>query len=288
MSKSAQVFVFFVVVVPFVALGLAVWLWLSRGLDSFYLWLFLGRYLATGFGITVGFHRLFTHRSFETTKVIRFLLAVLGSMSVQGPIIQWVAAHRRHHEHSDKEGDPHSPNLHAKGLWGFLGGLWHAHTGWLFTFPAQKYQRYANDLVKDRMINRISRLFPLWVVLGLVIPAAIGGLVSSTWQGVGLGFLWGGLVGVFFVHHVTWSVNSVCHLWGTRPHETTDKSRNNPIFAPLAWGEGAHNTHHAFPQSARHGFRWWEFDSSYLIIKLLAYLKLAWDIKLPRQATPPN
>jgi stearoyl-CoA desaturase (delta-9 desaturase) len=238
-------------------------------------------YHVTGLGVTVGYHRLFTHRSFETVWPIRLALGILGSMAVQGPLLKWVAVHRRHHQHSDEVGDPHSPHLHGPGFFAMLRGLVHAHTGWLFSPDFAGMERYVRDLSSDRMLLAISKLFPLWVLIGLLIPAALGGLLTLTWYGVLAGFIWGGLVRIFLVHHMTWSINSVCHLWGGRPFRSQDHSRNNLIFGIIGFGEGWHNNHHAFPTSARHGLRWWQIDMTYLIIRTLKAVKLAWKVRLP-------
>jgi stearoyl-CoA desaturase (Delta-9 desaturase) len=184
-----------------------------------------GMYLLTALGITVGFHRLFTHKSFETNAVVRFVLAALGSMAVQGSVLNWVAQHRRHHRYSDTPDDPHSPQHGGRGLLGRLRGFWHAHIGWAFAPDPAGLDRYVPDLRKLASVRVASALFPLWLVLGLAIPAAVGGILSGTWEGALFGLIWGGLVRVFLVHHVTWSVNSVCHLWGTRPYPEKDRSR---------------------------------------------------------------
>lgn len=269
------------VVIPFAGFVVALVLLWGIAVNWLHLTLLGTFYLLCGFGITVGFHRLFTHRSFATVRPVQWALAILGSMAVQGPLLKWVAQHRKHHQLSDAEGDPHSPHLYGTKWWQILRGLWHAHTGWLFDPDPPDLPRYVGDLRKDRSLCLISRLFVLWVVLGLVLPAALGGLLTGSWTGVLLGFLWGGLARVFLVHHVTWSINSVCHLWGTRPFRNDDESRNNFIFGVLAMGEGWHNNHHAFPTSARHGLRWWELDGSYLVIRLLGMLHLAWNIRVP-------
>jgi stearoyl-CoA desaturase (Delta-9 desaturase) len=267
------------VIIPFLGLVAAaalLWGWGFRWLE---LGLLLGMYVLTALGITVGFHRLFTHKSFETNRVVQLILAVLGSMAVQGPLLQWVAQHRRHHQHSDQHKDPHSPHLHCKGMLGLLRGLWHAHLGWCFEPDAPDLGRYVKDLRQSRLLRAVSALFPLWVVVGLLAPAVVGGLLTWSWTGAVLGLVWGGLARVFLVHHVTWSVNSVCHLWGGRPYQTGDHSRNNFVFGVLAMGEGWHNNHHAFPTSARHGLRWWQLDMSYWFIRGLALLGLAWKIR---------
>jgi stearoyl-CoA desaturase (Delta-9 desaturase) len=243
--------------------------------------LLAGMYALSAVGITVGFHRLFTHKSFETHGVVRFVLAALGSMAVQGSVLRWVAQHRRHHQHSDTEHDPHSPHRYGSGLLGRVRGFFHAHVGWAFLPDPAGVDRYVADLRKSAAMRVASALFPLWIVLGLVVPAVVGGLVTGTWAGALFGLVWGGLVRVFLVHHVTWSVNSAGHLWGTRPFKSDDHSRNNLLLGVLALGEGWHNSHHAFPTSARHGLRWWQPDASYYLIRLLALLGLAWNVKLP-------
>jgi stearoyl-CoA desaturase (delta-9 desaturase) len=244
--------------------------------------LLLGMYVLTGLGITVGFHRLFTHKSFETIWPVRFALAVLGSMAIQGPVLRWVALHRRHHQHSDTPDDPHSPHQSGKGFRGFVRGFWHAHVGWAFRRAPKDLDRYVKDLHQSRTIRLVNTLFPLWIFLGLAIPAILGGVLSGSWAGVLLGFIWGGLMRIFLVHHVTWSVNSVCHLWGRQPYPERDHSRNNFLVGILALGEGWHNNHHAFPTSARHGLRWWQFDLSYYFIQMLALTGLAWKVRRPR------
>lgn len=269
------------VVLPFAGLVVAATLLWGWGFGWVELVLLLVMYFLTALGITVGFHRLFTHRSFEANRIVQFALVVLGSMAAQGPLLKWVAVHRRHHQHSDGHHDPHSPHGHGGGLVGMLQGIWHSHMGWLFRPEFADLARYTSDLYRDALMRVTSALFPLWLVLGLVLPAAVGGILTGTWTGVLLGLLWGGLVRIFLVHHVTWSVNSVCHLWGRRPYPNNDQSRNNLVFGYLALGEGWHNNHHAFPTSARHGLRWWQFDLSYCFIWMMARLGLARNVKLP-------
>jgi stearoyl-CoA desaturase (delta-9 desaturase) len=242
-------------------------------------------YLLTGFGITIGYHRLFTHRSFSAPAPVRLLLAIFGSMAIEGPVLTWVAEHRLHHQHSDHESDPHSPHLHGGGFSGLLKGLWHSHMGWLFAPEAADLPRYVGDLQKDRVVTFADRWFILWAAIGVFAPAVLVGLITFSWGGLLMGFLWAGLARVFLVHHITWSINSVCHLWGRQPFRSRDESRNNAVFGVLAMGEGWHNNHHAFPTSARHGLRWWELDASYGIICLMGTLGLASDIKVPDQET---
>jgi stearoyl-CoA desaturase (Delta-9 desaturase) len=271
------------VIVPLAGLAAAIMMLWGVAFNWLYLGLLVGMYVTTGLGITIGYHRLFTHRAFRTSKPVEVTLAVLGSMAVEGPLLKWVATHRRHHQHSDDHGDPHSPHTHGESVIGFFKGLWHAHLGWIFAPEHRGLARYASDLRKDRALRFVSRGFPWWVVLGLAIPAALGGLFTMSWMGVFLGFVWGGLVRVCVLHHVTWSVNSVCHLWGTRPYRTGDESRNNPIVGVLALGEGWHNNHHAFPTSAAHGLRWWQIDVSYLIIRAMGAVGLATEIRRPSE-----
>ncbi|MCB9844472.1 MAG: acyl-CoA desaturase [Phycisphaeraceae bacterium] len=274
------------VLIPFAGLVIAIVLLWGVAFSAAYLYILLGMSLVTAFGVTVGFHRLCTHRSFTTPCPVRYALAAAGSMAVQGPVIRWCAEHRRHHQHSDSMGDPHSPHVSAdgswrEGLWETLKGAYHAHVGWLFAPPSKGLGKYARDLRLDEALVRCDRHFHMWVLAGLLIPAVLGALITMSWIGLLLGFLWGGLVRVLLVHHITWSVNSVCHLWGSRPFETHDHSRNNPVVGILGLGEGWHNNHHAFPTSARHGLRWWELDVSYLLILAMRALGLAKDIRRP-------
>jgi stearoyl-CoA desaturase (delta-9 desaturase) len=237
-------------------------------------------YVLTGLGITVGYHRLFTHRSFKTSRTVRATLAVLGSMAVEGPLIEWVATHRKHHRFSDRPGDPHSPHTdHADGWRGQLRGLGHAHIGWIFrgkdmANPA----RYAKDLLADRDLRFISGAFPLWVALGLAIPFGLGAALTGSVAGGLTGLLWGGAVRIFLLHHATFSINSLCHYYGRRPFQTGDHSRNLAWLAPLAFGESWHNNHHAFPTSARHGLARGQLDPGAWLITALERCHLAWDV----------
>jgi stearoyl-CoA desaturase (delta-9 desaturase) len=272
------------VIIPFLGLAAtAILLW-GKAFDWTHLCVFAGMYLITGFGITIGYHRLFTHRAFETNKVVVWILGIAGSMAVEGSIRKWVAVHRCHHQCSDDAGDPHSPHHHGEGFRGLLAGLWHAHMGWLVLPEVSGLSKYSIDLKKDRSIQILSRLFPVWVLVSLALPTLLGGILTLSWYGALLGFLWGGLARVFLVHHVTWSINSICHVWGTRPFRSHDHSRNNLFFGVFGMGEGWHNNHHAFPTSAKHGLRWWELDASYLIIRTLGLVGLAWNIKVPDAA----
>jgi stearoyl-CoA desaturase (delta-9 desaturase) len=237
-------------------------------------------YVLTGVGITVGFHRLFTHRSFATTRTVRALLAVLGSMAVEGPVIEWVATHRKHHAFSDLPGDPHSPHVdHAPGWRGALRGLGHAHVGWMFRGKDMASpDRYAGDLLADPDLRFISRTFPLWVAVGLAVPFGLGVALTGTLLGGLTGMLWGGAVRVFLLHHATFSINSLCHTFGKRPFATGDQSRNLAWLAPLAFGEAWHNNHHAFPTSARHGLARGQIDPGAWVIGGLERCHLAWNV----------
>ena len=268
------------VVVPFVATIAAIALLWRSLVNPADLAIAAVMYLLTAVSITVGFHRLLTHRSFQTSKPLEYVFAALGSMAVQGPVISWVADHRKHHAHSDVEGDPHSPHVgHDGGVRGVLQGLWHAHAGWLMSTQGRAdWRRYAPDLYEDRGMRLIGRRFVLLVFASLAIPALAGYAVSGTLAGAATGLLWGGLVRIFFVHHITWSVNSVCHFLGTRRFETDDRSTNVFWLALPSLGESWHHNHHAFPRSAGHGLKRWELDPSALIISTLEKLGLAWNV----------
>lgn len=285
-SLTHQLIMGSAVVVPFVGTIAAIVLaWQYGMMNWLYLSMFLGGWIITGLGITIGFHRLAAHRSFDTHPWIRAMWLTFGSLAVEGSPIVWCAVHRRHHELSDKPGDPHSPHLHGEGLINFLKGFWFAHTGWLFTgyWTHQDLKSYVPDLANVPWLVRLDKMYYLWVAATLAIPMAIGGLVMGTWTGALLGLLWGGLVRVFWTHHITWSINSVCHIWGSRDYDSHDESTNNFLCGLLGFGEGWHNNHHAFPASARHGLKWWQFDSSWLIIRTLQAFGMAWNVKLPTE-----
>jgi stearoyl-CoA desaturase (delta-9 desaturase) len=269
------------VVVPFLALGVGVFLLWGKAVSVLDLILCAVMYVITAFGLTMGFHRFFTHRSFKCVRPMAAFLGIAGSMAAQGPVLFWVACHRRHHQCSDDAGDPHSPHAFGGGFMGVLRGWWHAHMGWMLTHKPENYRRLVGDLLRDRQVVTINRHYFVWVAVGLLIPAVLGGAISQTWWGCFTGLLWGGLVRMFFVHHCTWSVNSICHLFGRTPFETSDESRNNALCAMLTLGEGWHNNHHAFPSSARHGLMWWQLDVVYITVCVLRLFGLAWDVHLP-------
>ncbi|ETW96820.1 MAG: hypothetical protein ETSY1_25070 [Candidatus Entotheonella factor] len=254
------------------------WSWGVSALD---LSLCGGMFALSSLGVTTGFHRLFTHGSFKARRGLQAVLAVAGSMSAQGPLLFWAAAHRRHHQYSDQAEDPHSPRTDGVGLRAYGRGLWHAHVGWMFRHQHDDWGRYVPDLLRDRMLFDLSQTYFVWVGLGILLPGGLGGLFSGTWQGALSGALWGGLVRIFLVHHTTWSVNSICHMLGQRPYATHDHSTNHWLCALLTFGEGWHNNHHAFPTSARHGLAWWEMDITYWLIRMLQAIGLVWDVKCP-------
>ncbi len=269
------------VVVPFVGVLVAIVLLWNTGVVGWTdLALLAGMYVLSGIGITIGFHRLLTHRAFETSRAVRDVMAVLGSMAVQGPVISWVADHRKHHAFTDEEGDPHSPHLHGgSGVRGALGGLWSAHVGWLFTEQGRaQRERYAPDLCADPDLVFIDRTFLWWVILGLAIPFAIGWAAGGSLAAGLTGLLWGGAVRIFLGHHVTWSINSVCHFFGSRRFDTADESRNVFWLAPISLGEAWHHNHHAFPRSAFHGLRRREIDLAGFLISGMERAGLVWNV----------
>jgi stearoyl-CoA desaturase (Delta-9 desaturase) len=272
------------VILPFAGFLLALWLLWGGAVSGRDLVILAVAYVLVGFGVTIGFHRMLTHRSFEARPWLRATLAALGSMSVQGAVIHWVADHRRHHVFTDEDGDPHSPHTHAGEGWrGVVSGLWHSHMGWLFEGQRTSARRYASDLLKDPVIRRVDRLFPMWVALGLVLPALAGFVVSGgSWFAAFTAFVWAGLVRVFLLHHATWSVNSICHMYGRRPFAIEDESRDNWLVALVSLGEGWHHSHHAFPTSAQHGLGRSQIDPSFAVIRVLERLGLVWNVKRPR------
>jgi len=271
-----------VTVVPVLLLVVAAWHAWASLLQWHDVVVFGVMYVLTGLGITVGFHRHFTHRAFATSKPVRATLAILGTAAIEGPITAWVADHRKHHAFSDQLGDPHSPHVdHGRGLRGALRGLAHAHVGWLFehTQRANK-KRYAPDLVNDPLIAFIDRTTLLWIGLGLLAPFGLGYALGGTLTAGLTGLLWGGAVRVVLLHHVTYSINSLCHFFGRKRFESDDESRNLAWLAPLSFGEAWHNNHHAFPTSAAHGLRRYErlLDPSATVIWSLERLGLVWDV----------
>jgi stearoyl-CoA desaturase (delta-9 desaturase) len=269
-----------VTVVPFLALGIVGWQVWAELLHWRDIAVFAILYLVTGLGVTVGFHRLFTHRSFATKPWMRGIFAAMGSMAIEGPVISWVADHRKHHAFADQPGDPHSPHVdHGVGWRGALRGLLHAHMGWLFIHTQRgARQRYAPDLVADPVVSWVDRTFVFWAVGGLGAAFGLGWLIGGTLTAALTGLLWGGAVRILVLHHVTYSINSLCHFFGRKRFDTGDESRNLAWLSFLSLGEAWHNNHHAFPTSAAHGMRWWELDLSSLVIRGLERVGLAWDV----------
>jgi stearoyl-CoA desaturase (delta-9 desaturase) len=280
---APQVGVYVFVILPLVALVAAIpfaWGWGLTWIDVAIALVF---YVTSGLGITVGFHRYFTHGSFKAKRPLRIALAVAGSLAMQGPVITWVADHRRHHAFSDKEGDPHSPWLFGTSPAALAKGFWHSHTGWLFDRDMTNRERFTPDLLADRDILRVDRLFIVWSVATLLVPAALGGLLSWSWWGALTAFFWAGLVRVGLLHHVTWSINSICHMIGDQPFAARDHSRNVWPLAVLSFGESWHNLHHADPTCARHGVQRGQVDISARVI--WAFEKLGWahSVRWPTQ-----
>jgi stearoyl-CoA desaturase (delta-9 desaturase) len=266
---------------PLVGLGVAIVLLWNRMIGPLELVLLAVFYVITALGITLGFHRMFTHRAFEASRTFRAIVAAMGSMAVQGSVITWVADHRKHHAFTDQDGDPHSPHGHGPGFTGAVKGLWHAHVGWLFeSVGTAERERFAPDMVKDRTMRVMDKLFFLWVALGLAIPFTLGWIIGGGLGTALTALLWGGFVRVFLLHHVTWSINSVCHFFGRKRFDVDDESRNVFWLAPLSMGEAWHHNHHAFPTSAFHGLRFWErmADPTGLLIALLEKLGLVWNV----------
>jgi stearoyl-CoA desaturase (delta-9 desaturase) len=266
---------------PLVGLIAAIVLLWNRAIGPLELGLLIGLYVLTALGVTLGYHRMFTHRAFESSRAFRAIVAICGSMAVQGSVITWVADHRKHHTFTDQEGDPHSPHLAGPGFWGAIKGLWHAHVGWLFeTVGTAERERFASDLLRDGVLRVVDKLFFVWVGLSFGIPFALGWLVGGGLGAALTALLWGGFVRVFLLHHVTWSINSVCHFFGRKRFAIEDESRNVFWLAPLSMGEAWHHNHHAFPTSAFHGLSRWErvADPTGLLIWLLEKLGIVWNV----------
>jgi stearoyl-CoA desaturase (delta-9 desaturase) len=284
-SHVSQVVTLVAVLVPPIGLFAAMGLFWGVGFRMTDLVLFAVLYVFTGLGITVGYHRYFTHRSFETVAAVKVTLAILGAMTLQGPVTQWVTDHRKHHARSDQEGDPHSPHLSGDGFVGAVKGLWHAHIGWMFsTKGMERSLAYGRDLYEDRTIRLIDRLYLVWVALSFGLPFLVGAAIGGSWARGVEAMVWAGLIRVFAFEHSTFAVNSICHTFGRRTYEARDQSRNNWVVALLAFGEGWHNNHHAFPRSARHGLERRQFDPSWWAIRCLERLRLARAVRVPTPA----
>jgi stearoyl-CoA desaturase (delta-9 desaturase) len=270
---------------PGVALGVALPLLWGHAVHLRDLVIGVILYAVTGHGITIGYHRLFTHRSFKANRPLKIILAAAGSMAIQGSLIPWVANHRRHHRYSDAPGDPHTPQRpgHNPNLKSFA----HAHVGWLFGADTTPTDRYAADLLADNDLVVINRLFPLLAAASLALPFGIGYALTHTLTGALCALLWAGIIRMTLLHHITWSTNSICHLYGTHPYKTTDHSTNFAPLALLSMGENWHNLHHAYPSSARHGAGRHQLDTSATLIGL--FEKAGWATKVhwptPQQLT---
>ena len=282
-SVLEQSLVIAFMIIPVVALVAAVMLTWGWGITLLDVVIATIAYFGTGLGVTVGFHRHFTHKSFKATRPMKVALAITGSLAFQGSIVSWVADHRRHHAFSDKEGDPHSPWLFGTGPLALVRGFWHAHMGWLFDRDKTNARRFAPDLLADRDVAAVDRQFVLLTAVSLGVPALLGGLLSWSWWGALTAFLWGGLVRVGLLHHVTWSINSICHMAGRRPFGTRDRSANVWWLAVLSFGESWHNLHHADPTCARHGVKRGQIDMSARLIWM--FEKFGW-VHAVRWPTP--
>ncbi len=269
-----------ITVLPILALFFVGWQLWDGLLHPSDLVVFAIMYMLTGLGVTVGFHRLFTHRSFKTSPALRGVFAVMGSAAIEGPVISWVADHRKHHAFSDREGDPHSPHVdHGVGWRGALRGLAHAHVGWLFIHTQRgSRERYAPDLIADPVVSFVDRTFFVWTAAGLAAAFGLGYLIGGSLRAGLTGLLWGGAVRMLVLHHMTYSINSLCHFFGRRDYATEDHSRNLLWLALPTFGEAWHNNHHAFPTSASHGLSWRQPDVSALVIRTMARLGLCWDV----------
>jgi stearoyl-CoA desaturase (delta-9 desaturase) len=267
--------------IPFAVLAAAVPVFWGWGVSWLDLTIGAGFYVVSTLGITVGYHRYFTHGAFKARRTLRLALAVAGALAAQGPVIGWVADHRRHHAFSDRDGDPHSPWLFGTSPMALAKGFWHAHMGWMFGRDKTNVDRFAPDLEADRGIRIVDRLFPLWVALSVTVPAVLGGLITLSWWGALTAFLWAGLARISFQHHVTWSVNSICHMIGARPFSSRDKSANFWPLAILSMGESWHNSHHADPTCARHGVLRGQIDISARVIWMFERLGWVWQVRWP-------
>ena len=270
-----------IILIPLVGAIAAITLAIRFGIGFVEIGLLVLMYALTSIGITVGFHRYFSHCTFQTHQGMRIVLAILGSMACQGPIVYWVSNHRRHHQYSDEPGDTHSPYFKGDRPLGKLAGLWHSHAGWTFDTDITNTFLFAKDLLRDRAISKVNQLYYFWMVLSLLIPTILGGTIVGNWSGALSGFLWGGCVRLLLTYHVTNSINSITHLYGRRPFDTREHSTNNSWLAIPTAGEAWHNNHHAFPNSAIFGLKWWQIDLGGWVIRILELLGLTWDVKVP-------
>jgi stearoyl-CoA desaturase (delta-9 desaturase) len=279
LERVRQIHAFMIFIPPIVLTALAIYLGVERGVSSTAIWLLVGFFLANFIGVTVGYHRHFTHRSFKAWSIVRFALGVCGSMACEGPVNYWVSNHRRHHMFTDKDRDIHSPHIHAGRRLGFWAGLWHSHIAWTFRHEVSNTAIAAPGLLRDPVAKAVSSTYYVWVAAGFVLPALIGGYVSGTWYGAVEGFLWGGAVRLFLTYQLVHTITSLAHIFGYQDFNNGDQSRNNIWLAIPTFGEAWHNNHHSFPGSATFGHKWWQVDLGAYFIFLLKLLGLAWDVK---------
>jgi len=281
LARAQQRVALLTITVPAIGAAAAVYWAVTHGVSAVSVTVFAVLYLLTTAGLTVGFHRLLTHRAFKPGPATKAALAILGMMAAQGPVLFWVASHRRHHAFSDTKDDCHSPCMHGPGLKGRVKGLWHAHFGWMLKGQITNVPMFAKDLLQDPVVTALNRYYPFWVLLGIAIPAAIGAIAPGGWPGAIEGVLWGGLFRIFFVHQITWGLNSLNHVFGYRRYAGDDNSRNIAWLALITMGEGWHNNHHAYPGSAKFGHKWWELDVGFALILTLRALSLCTDVQYP-------
>lgn len=281
MVRFSQIHTWGLTLLPLLGTGVALFVSFQVGIGVLEIALFLSMYFLSLIGITVGFHRYFSHGAFQTSPIIRILLGILGSMSAQGPLIYWVSNHRRHHQYSDLAKDPHSPYVNSEQSLGRIQGLWHAHIGWMFRHELTNSFLFSKDLLKDSAIAKINQLYLWWVFLGLALPTFLGGIIAGTWMGALSGFLWGGLVRIFLSSHMAFSINSICHCYGRSSFKTKENSRNHFWLAIPTLGESWHNNHHAFPSSAKFGLKLWQIDLGYWVIFCLKTFHCIWNVKAP-------
>ncbi len=281
LRKPQRIHAVAIAVIPAIGTAAALWLAVTQGVSTLDLALAAVFYTITMLGISVGYHRLFSHRSFKTVKPIRIALAIAGSMAAQGSVVYWISNHRRHHQYTDKPGDIHSPYMDDTREMGIIEGFWHSHMGWTFDHKMTNALMYAKDLYRDPAISRVNRMYYVWVFGGLIVPALIGGLMTQSWWGAFTAFLWGGLVRMFLCYHFTNGIDSITHIFGTRPFASGDHSTNNSLWALPTMGEGWHNNHHSFPSSAIFGLQWWQLDPGAWLLYGLKAFGLVWDIQRP-------
>jgi stearoyl-CoA desaturase (delta-9 desaturase) len=282
LQRMQRRFAAMTMIVPFLGTIAAIGLWAVRPVTASDIGVLVVMYYLTSLGVTVGFHRHFSHRSFQARPALRAVLGILGCMSAQGTLIYWAATHRRHHQFSEQAFDPHSPYVDEDGRpIGRLRGFWHSHLGWMLESRMTNTVKFAPDLIRDPLISRISGLFMVWVLLGLALPAAVGGALTRSWMGALTGLLWGGFVRMFLVHHMMWTSGSTAHMFGTSPFDTADRSANNFILAVPNLGEAWHNNHHAFPNSAMFGLHWWQLDIGGWSLRIFEKLGWVWDVHVP-------